>query len=120
MRAGARNITLDITAPDEEKTMTTRSAIRRSLLVVLVLAVMTGCVSITMREYVDDSTITAQVKAEILGDPILKAFDIGVETFKGTVQLSGFVNSAETRNQAGVVTSHVSGVQSVQNRLLVQ
>jgi hypothetical protein len=117
-----RNTALDTdtTNLDEERTLTTRSAIGCSLLVLLVLAVITGCVSITMGQHVDDSTITDQVKADILGDPALQRLEIGVETFRGTVQLSGFVNSAETRSQAGVMASHVSGVQSVQNRLLVQ
>ena len=89
----------------------------RALLVLLVLAVIAGCASTRTQEstgqYVDDSTITAKVKTDILGDPALKSFQIGVETFKGTVQLSGFVNSAEMRNRAAVVASRVSGVKSV-------
>ena len=96
----------------------------QSMLVLLVLAVIAGCAASRTQEstgqYVDDSTITAKVKAEILGDPALKVFQISVETFKGTVQLSGFVNSAEMRNRAAVVASRVSGVQSVKNDLLVK
>ena len=72
------------------------------------------------REYVDDSTITTKVKAAIFDDPAPKVFQISVETFKGVVQLSGFVNSAEIRSRAGVVASRVSGVQSVKNSLLVK
>jgi osmotically-inducible protein OsmY len=69
---------------------------------------------------VDDSTIPAKVKAEILGDAALKVFAISVETFKGTVQLSGFVNSAEIRSRAAVVAGRVSGVKSVKNDLIVK
>jgi osmotically-inducible protein OsmY len=104
--------------------MKTRSSIGRSLLVLLVLAVIAGCASTRTQEstgqYVDDSTITAKVKAAIFDDPALKVFDISVETFKGTVQLSGFVNSAEIRSRAAVVAGRVSGVQSVKNSLLVK
>jgi osmotically-inducible protein OsmY len=104
--------------------MKTSRPIMRSLLVVLVLAMMAGCASTRTQEstgqYVDDSSITAKVKADILGDPALKVFDIGVETFKGVVQLSGFVNSAEIRNRAAVVAGRVSGVKSVKNSLIVK
>jgi osmotically-inducible protein OsmY len=96
----------------------------RALLMLLVLAVIAGCAATRTQEstgqYVDDSTITAKVKAAIFDDPTLKGFDIGVETFKGTVQLSGFVNSAEIRSRAAVVAGRVSGVQSVKNSLLVK
>jgi osmotically-inducible protein OsmY len=96
----------------------------RTLLVLLVFATIAGCASTRTQEstgqYVDDSTITAKVKAEILGDSALKVFAIGVETFKGTVQLSGFVNSAEIRSRAAVVAGRVSGVKSVKNDLIVK
>ena len=104
--------------------MKTARPIVRSLLVLLVLAVIAGCAATRTQEstgqYVDDSTITAKVKAAIFDDPALKVFDISVETFKGTVQLSGFVNSAEIRSRAAVVASRVSGVQSVKNSLIVK
>ena len=104
--------------------MKTSRPIMRSLLVMLVLAMIAGCASTRTQEstgqYVDDSSITAKVKADILGDPALKVFDIGVETFKGVVQLSGFVNSAEIRNRAAVVAGRVSGVKSVKNSLIVK
>ena len=104
--------------------MKTSRPIMRSLLVMLVLAMIAGCASTRTQEstgqYVDDSSITAKVKADILGDPALKVFDIGVETFKGVVQLSGFVNSAEIRNRAAVVAGRVNGVKSVKNSLIVK
>ena len=68
----------------------------------------------------DSSVITAKVKAAIYDDPALKVYDITVETFKDVVQLSGFVNSAEIRDRAGVVASGVSGVKSVKNDLVVK
>ena len=104
--------------------MKTVGPIMRSFLVLLVLTMIAGCASTRTQEstgqYVDDSTITAKVKAEILGDSALKMFDIGVETFKGTVQLSGFVNSAEIRSRAALVAGRVTGVRSVKNSLIVK
>ena len=104
--------------------MKTASPIVRSLLVLLVMAVIAGCAGSSSREstgeYIDDSTITTKVKAAILNDPSLKVFQINVETFKGAVQLSGFVKSAEIVAHAGNVTSGVNGVRSVKNDLIVR
>lgn len=66
-------------------------------------------------EYIDDSVLTAKVKAAVLNEPTLKSAEINVETFKGVVQLSGFVNSQEDINKAVSVTSQVKGVTSVKN-----
>jgi hyperosmotically inducible protein len=71
-------------------------------------------------EYVDDATITSKVKAALLGDSGLKSFDIGVETYKDVVQLSGFVNSDQVKARAGDVAAGVSGVRSVRNNLVVK
>lgn len=71
-------------------------------------------------EYVDDSAITAKVKADVLGDPALKTFQISVKTYKGVVQLSGFVDSKEERDRAGEVAVKVSGVREVKNDLVVK
>lgn len=83
-----------------------------------------GCASTPTREstgeYVDDSTITAKVKAALVKDPIVKALDVKVETFKGAVQLSGFVNSEAEKTQAGNVAASVSGVTSVKNDVVVK
>jgi len=104
--------------------MKTASPMVRSLLILLVIAVIGGCAGSRTQEstgeYFDDSTITAKVKAEILGDPSLKVFQINVETFKGVVQLSGFVDSAQGASRAAVVASRVSGVKSVRNNLIVK
>lgn len=66
-------------------------------------------------EYVDDTVITTKVKAAVLDDPTLKSAEINVETFKGRVQLSGFVNSQADINQAVKVARAVPGVSSVTN-----
>jgi hyperosmotically inducible protein len=71
-------------------------------------------------EYVDDATITSKVKAALLGDSGLKSFDIGVETYKDVVQLSGFVNSDQIKTHAGDVAAGVAGVRSVRNNLIVK
>ena len=71
-------------------------------------------------EYMDDSVITTKVKAQIFDDPMLKVLQINVETFKGEVQLSGFVNSAVASARAVEVTRSVKGVQSVRNNLIIK
>jgi osmotically-inducible protein OsmY len=71
-------------------------------------------------EYIDDSVITAKVKAAVLDEASLKSFQIGVETFKGVVQLSGFVDSRHAVQRAGEVAKAVKGVASVKNDLVVK
>lgn len=83
------------------------------------LASVLGCASTATQEgtgeYVDDTVITAKVKAEIFDDASLKSAEINVETFKGVVQLSGFVNSREDIHKAVRVAQRVKGVVSVKN-----
>ena len=83
-----------------------------------------GCASTrTQRdtgEYVDDSVITTKVKAAILQEPTLKTMQIEVKTFKGEVQLSGFVDSAQSVKKAGEVARSVKGVTKVNNDLIVK
>jgi len=78
-----------------------------------------GCASTSTQEgtgeYVDDSVITAKVKAEIFNEPTLKSAEINVETFKGVVQMSGFVNSQADINKAVSLARSVKGVVSVKN-----
>lgn len=80
-----------------------------------------GCASTAKHEgtgeYVDDAVITTKVKAAIVAEPTLKATEINVETYKGTVQLSGFVSSTAAAAKAAEVTRGVKGVQSVKNDL---
>jgi osmotically-inducible protein OsmY len=71
-------------------------------------------------EYVDDTVISSKVRAEIIGDEHLSIFDIDVETFKGDVQLSGFVDSEATKTRAGELARGVKGVKAVHNNLVVK
>ena len=71
-------------------------------------------------EYVDDSVITTKVKAQLANDDFLKSFEISVETYKGTVQLSGFVDSQKSVDKAGEIARSVKGVKSVKNNLNVK
>jgi osmotically-inducible protein OsmY len=71
-------------------------------------------------QFVDDSVITTKVKAAIFEDPTLKTLQITVETYKGVVQLSGFVDSAQSVIKAGEVAGRVAGVVSVKNNLIVK
>ncbi|MHB8148661.1 MAG: BON domain-containing protein [Desulfobulbia bacterium] len=95
-----------------------------SFFLVILLASFLGCASTAKQEgtgeYIDDTVITAKVKAEILGEPSLKSSEINVETFKGVVQLSGFVNSQADINKAVEIARTVKGVTSVKNSMLVK
>jgi osmotically-inducible protein OsmY len=71
-------------------------------------------------EYVDDSVITTKVKSLLAADDFLKSFQIGVETYKGVVQLSGFVNSQKAIDKAVEIARSVKGVKSVKNDLVVK
>lgn len=71
-------------------------------------------------QYIDDSAITTKVKTAIFEDPKLKVLQITVKTFKGEVQLSGFVDSAATASHAVEVARGVKGVKSVKNDLIVK
>ena len=71
-------------------------------------------------EYLDDSAITAKVKTELIRDPVVKARQVEVETFKGHVQLSGFVDTAEQKARAAQITQTVTGVREVQNNISVK
>lgn len=87
--------------------------------VALLYAFVLGCAATPKQEgtgeYIDDTVITAKVKAAILDDPTLKVTEINVETFKGRVQLSGFVSSREQLDRAVEVTRKIKGVKSVVN-----
>ena len=74
----------------------------------------------TAGEYVDDTSITSKVKAEILGDKTLKVLQVNVETMQGVVQLSGFVDSTNSEYKAVDIARHVKGVSSVKDDLVVR
>jgi osmotically-inducible protein OsmY len=88
-------------------------------LAILAVAGLIGCASTSKSEgtgeYVDDTVITAKVKTAIFEQPTLKSSEINVETFKGVVQLSGFVSSQANVNTAIVTAQNVKGVTSVKN-----
>lgn len=87
-------------------------------------AAMVGCASSPTQEstgqYIGDTAITAKVKAAIFNDASLKSKEINVETFKGTVQLSGFVADPGDMNRAVGVAKSVSGVTAVKNDMRVK
>jgi osmotically-inducible protein OsmY len=71
-------------------------------------------------EYIDDSTVSNKVRADLLSDKDLNVFKIDVTTYKGVVQLSGFVNNEEIRDRAGRVAIGVEGVTAVHNNLIIK
>jgi hyperosmotically inducible periplasmic protein len=70
-------------------------------------------------EVIDDSVLTSKVKVALIDDPITKAGQINVETFRGVVQLGGFVDNARQRNQATTVARSITGVKEVRNELRI-
>jgi hyperosmotically inducible protein len=84
----------------------------------------TACAATPTREstggYIDDSTITAKIKSDLVQDNKLSAADVHVKTYKGVVDLSGFVNKQSQIPEAGLLAGKVSGVKSVHNNLIVK
>ena len=89
-----------------------------------VLFALAGCVSTPTSEgtgaYVEDSVITGKIKAVILNEQMLKSREINVETFKGVVQLSGFVSSEAEAQKAVEITRGIKGVMSVKNDMRIK
>ena len=104
--------------------MKKRNIMIRYLMLLVLIAAIAACASTRTREstgeYVDDSVITAKVKVLLANDDFFKSFQIGVETFKGVVQLSGFVNSQQAIDKAGQIARSVKGVRSLKNNLIVK
>lgn len=96
----------------------------RFLLSLLLVIAIAGCASSpkteSTGEYFDDTVLTTKVKSSILGDSRLKILQINVETFKGVVLLSGFVDSAAAANRAVQIARTIRGVKSVNNALVVK
>lgn len=90
------------------------------LLVMLIAGCAGGTTHESTGEYLDDSVLTTKVKTSILGDSRLKLLQINVESFKGVVQLSGFVDSAGAAARAVELARTVKGVKSVNNSLIVK
>jgi osmotically-inducible protein OsmY len=95
-----------------------------TIILAVMLATVLGCASTPKQEgtgeYMDDSVITTKVKAAVLNEPSLKSAEINVETFKGVVQLSGFVSSEADIDKAAEVARGVKGVTSVKNDMRVK
>ena len=95
-----------------------------TFILAVMLATLLGCASSPKHEgtgeYIDDSIITTKIKAAVLNEPSLKSAEINVETFKGIVQLSGFVNSESDIQKAVEVARSVKGVSSVKNDMRVK
>jgi hyperosmotically inducible protein len=95
-----------------------------SILMAVSLGTLVACASKpnqeSVSEYVEDSVITTRVKAAIVNEPDLKVLEINVETFKGVVQLSGFVSEPSDINKATAVARNVKGVKSVKNDIRVK
>ncbi len=85
---------------------------------------MIGCASTSTHEsageVIDDSTITAKVKANLVGDPNVSALDVKVQTYRGVVQLSGFVNNPDQIRSAEEDARKVAGVKDIQNNLVIK
>ena len=96
----------------------------RYFVLLMMIATLMACASTSEQEstgeYVDDSVITTKVKSLLAADDFLKSFQISVETYKGTVQLNGSVDSQKAIDKAGEIASGVKGVKSVKNNLNVK
>lgn len=90
-----------------------------TMVAALAIATTVGCAATATSEstgqYVDDTAITAKVKKDIFDEPTLKSAEINVETYKGVVQLSGFVSSSANVSTAVAVAKNLNGVKSVKN-----
>jgi osmotically-inducible protein OsmY len=104
--------------------MKNRNRLIGSLILIMLIAALVACASTSKKEstgeYVDDSVITTKVKSLLAADDFLKSFQISVETFKGTVQLSGFVNTIKAVDKADEIARSVKGVKYLKNDLVVK
>jgi osmotically-inducible protein OsmY len=104
--------------------MKKRNIVIHFLVLLMLIATFAACASTPTRastgEYIDDSVITTKVKSLLAADDFLKSFQIGVETYQGTVQLSGFVNSRKAVDKADEIVRSVKGVKSIKNDLIVK
>jgi len=95
-----------------------------AVFVAVILVATMGCAASVPQEstgeYIDDAVITSKVKASILNQPPLKSLEIHVQTFKGTVYLSGFVSSQASIDKAIELARGVPGVKSVKNDMLLK
>jgi hypothetical protein len=104
--------------------MKKRNIVIHCLVLLMLIATLGACAATRTHEstgeFVDDSVITTKVKSLLGADDFLKSFQISVESFKGTVQLSGFVNSQKAVDKAAEIVRSVKGVKSLKNDLIVK
>ena len=104
--------------------MKKRKIVIHCLVLLILITTFAACASTRTHEstgeYVDDSVITTKVKGLLAEDDFLKSFQIGVETYQGTVQLSGFVNSQQAVDRAGQIARSVKGFKWLKNNLIVK
>ena len=96
----------------------------KAALIALTIVTMAGCIGSNKQEstgeYIDDTVITTKVKTELFNLEGFESFDISVETFKGNVQLSGFVDTEEQRVQAESAARRVQGINDIENSIVVK
>ena len=104
--------------------MKKRNIVIHCLVILMMIATFAACASTRTHEsagaYVDDSVITTKVKSLLAQDDFLKSFQISAETYQGTVQLSGFVNSQKAVDKSAEITRSVKGIKSIKNNLIVK
>jgi osmotically-inducible protein OsmY len=119
-----QSVTRNTIINNKECIMNITKRVATAVFTAAVAFTMVGCASSGNKEstgeYVDDAVITAKVKASIFNEPNLKASEINVETYKGDVQLSGFVAQPEDAQRAADVARGVKGVTSVKNDIRVK
>lgn len=94
------------------------------ILLAILMSMNSGCSSTPKQEstgqFFDSSLVTAKIKSRLIDDPITGGFRIKVNTFKGQVQLSGFVNTAQEKRRAGLIAQQIPGVTEVINNLVIK
>lgn len=102
----------------------TMQILGRLVLAVTLTLFLAACAGTATREstgeYIDDTILTSRVKTALLNDPDVSGLSVNVETFKGVVQLSGFVKSVKERNRAVQLARGVQGVRQVRNDILIR
>ena len=104
--------------------MKKRNIVIHFLMLLILITTFAACASTRTREstgeYIDDSVITTKVKSLLAADDFIKSFQISVETYQSTVQLSGFVDSQQAVDKAEEIVRSVKGVKSIKNNLIVK
>jgi len=98
--------------------------ISRVLLACVLTAMLAACAGTATQqstgEYIDGTVLTSRVKSALLNDPAVSGLSVNVETYKGIVQLSGFVKTVAERNRAIAVAQDIAGVKQVRNDILIR